>query len=121
MTIRQATFAGLITALFSAAPASAQVIAPNFAGNYSFINLGSATSVPTPYGGVTFKAGDPNTLLIGGAANGSAAAIYQIPVLRGAGNHISAFGGARTRPKTSRLRASGSSRLVSWVTAPVLS
>src|SRR5439155_5650347 len=63
---------------------------------YSFINLGSASGVVTPYGGVAFKSGDPNTLLLGGAANNSAGAIYQISVTRGTGNHITTFAGAAT-------------------------
>jgi hypothetical protein len=85
-----------VVALISS-PVSAQVvIAPPFAGNYSFTDLGAATGVVTPYGGLTLKAGDPNTLLLGGAANGSTGAIYQIGLTRGAGNHITGFTGAAT-------------------------
>src|SRR6478672_8002985 len=85
-----------VVALISS-PVSAQVvIAPPFAGNYSFTDLGAATGVVTPYGGLTLKAGDPNTLLLGGAANVSTGAIYQIGLTRGAGNHITGFTGAAT-------------------------
>jgi len=88
--------AAFMILVLAANSAPAQVIAPAFAGNYSFIDLGSATGVPTNYGGLTLKAGDPNTLLIGGAANSSIGSIYQISVTRGAGNHITGFSGAAT-------------------------
>src|SRR4051812_40805246 len=85
---RHPMMAAFMILVLAANSAPAQVIAPAFAGNYSFIDLGSATGVPTNYGGLTLKAGDPNTLLIGGAANSSIGSIFQIGVTRGAGNHI---------------------------------
>ena len=74
-------------------PVSAQVIAPNYASDYSYVDLGSVPGVPGSYGGVTLKAGDLNTLLIGGAANTAGAMIYSIGVVRGAGGHITGFTG----------------------------
>jgi hypothetical protein len=74
----------------------AQAIAPPFNANYSLISLGSVPGLPTNYGGLTFKADDPNTILIGGAANTAAGAIYAIGVTRGAGNHITGFTGSAT-------------------------
>lgn len=74
----------------------AQVVAPPFNTNYSLISLGSVPGLPTNYGGLTFKADDPNTILIGGAANTEAGAIYSIGVTRGAGNHITGFTGSAT-------------------------
>ena len=47
----------------------AQTVAPFYSTAYSVANLGSVTGVPTNYGGLTFKAGDPNTILLGGSAN----------------------------------------------------
>jgi hypothetical protein len=49
------------------------------------------TSVPTRYGGLTFLAGDPNTLLLGGAANSTRANIYSIPLTRDSQGHITGF------------------------------
>ena len=46
-----------------------------------------------PYGGLTFKYDDSNTLLIGGAANGSAGRIHQVGVIRDANMHITGFSG----------------------------
>lgn len=71
----------------------AQTIAPAFVSNYSFVDLGSAAGVPINYGGLTLKAGDPNTLLIGGSADNSAGAIYSIGVTRDVDGHINAFSG----------------------------
>ncbi|MEW6304844.1 MAG: PEP-CTERM sorting domain-containing protein [Verrucomicrobiota bacterium] len=72
----------------------AQTIDPYYANNYSFTDLGTVPGVPTSYGGVTFKEGDPNTLLIGGSANNTSAQIFSIGVVRGAGNHITGFSGS---------------------------
>jgi hypothetical protein len=61
--------------------------------------------VATPYGGLTFKYDDPNTVLIGGAANDFTGRIYQIRVMRDANMHIIGFSGtARLYPgSTSRI------------------
>src|SRR6266403_3710487 len=70
-----------------------------FADYYSCIDLGSAPGVITPYGGLTFKYDDPNTVLIGGAANDFSGRIYQIRVARDANMHIIGFSGtARLYP-----------------------
>jgi hypothetical protein len=45
-------------------------------------NLGSIAGVPTDYGGLVFKAGDPNTILIGGAAASPSRRFYEVPVTR---------------------------------------
>lgn len=87
---------GMWACLFAcAAPLSwAQTVDPVYAGIYSITNLGSVAGVPTNYGGLVFKAGDPNTILLGGAANGGAGLFYEVAVTRGAGNHIIALGPA---------------------------
>jgi hypothetical protein len=85
---------GLIGAVLAAGAicGNAQTVAPTFASSYSLVDLGTIAGLPTPFGGLTFKAGDPNTILIGGSANASGARVYAVPVSRGAGNHISGFG-----------------------------
>ncbi len=72
---------------------TAQTIDPYYSERYSFIDLGSALNVPTSYGGLAFKAGDSNTLLLGGSANNFSAAIYSLGLVRGADNHVSGFSG----------------------------
>lgn len=67
---------------------TAQSITPEFAENYTVVDLGSIPGVPTPYGGVTFKWDEPDVLLIGGAANSLNGAIYAIQVERGCDNYI---------------------------------
>jgi hypothetical protein len=76
--------------------ALAQTIAPEFAGCYSFTDLGSPQGVPTNLGGITFLATDPNVILIGGAANAGSAAIYSIRVTRNSAGSITGFDGAAT-------------------------
>src|SRR5262249_34116560 len=56
-------------------------------------SLGEVPGHPNPYGGLTFKYDDPNTLLIGGATNSSAGRIYQVGVIRDANMHITGFSG----------------------------
>ena len=81
---------GTITHCVGADPA--QIVFP-FADDYSCIGLGAVPGLPNPYGGLTFKYDDPNTLLIGGAANSSAGRIYQVGVIRDANMHITGFSG----------------------------
>ncbi|MBL8087006.1 MAG: PEP-CTERM sorting domain-containing protein [Chthonomonas sp.] len=71
----------------------AQTIDPVFSGQYSFTDLGSVIDVPVNYGGLTFVAGDPNKILLGGAANGSSGKLYQVPVIRDGAGHITGFSG----------------------------
>lgn len=73
--------------------ASAQTFGTPFQGAYTLLDLGSAVNVPGNYGGLTFKAGDPNTLLLGGAANGFAGAVYEVPLVRGTDGHITGYAG----------------------------
>ncbi|MBI1332168.1 MAG: PEP-CTERM sorting domain-containing protein [Armatimonadetes bacterium] len=80
--------------LFVVVPmAHAQTIDPYFAGSYSYTDLGSIDGVPANYGGLTLLAGDNNTLLIGGAANGSAGMLYSVGVTRDVNGHINGFTG----------------------------
>lgn len=74
-----------------------QTIDPFYASDYNFFDLGSAAGVPANYGGLTLKWDDPNTLLIGGAANGGAGAIYSIGVTRDIDGHINGFSGSATQ------------------------
>lgn len=86
--------AGLVSA---ATPGrAAPTLAAPFDTTYSLIDLGSAPGVPTNYGGLTLLAGDPDTLLLGGAANGGSGAIYSIGVTRDAMGHITGFSGPAT-------------------------
>jgi len=72
---------------------SAQTFGSDFAADYTFTDLGAVPGVPTPLGGVVFKLGDPDTLLIGGDSNNVAGAIYEIGVTRDAGGRIDGFSG----------------------------
>jgi hypothetical protein len=96
----QRRFFGFCTSLLSLGLVTSSVQAvtvdPFYAGSYTATDLGSVPGLPVPYGGLTLKAGDPNTLLIGGEANTAAGKLYSIGVTRGAGNHITGFTGSAT-------------------------
>ena len=80
--------------LFPAVAEAAPVIAPSFAADYTLADLGPVSGVPDPYGGLVFKAGDPNTILLGGTANQADGRMYSVPVTRDAGGHIVGVGAA---------------------------
>ena len=84
-------------AFLGAAPAAGQVVQPPFDQSYSFQNLGGPPGVPTQFGGLTLKAGTTDRLLIGGAANTSVGALYEIGVVRDSQGHITGFSGTATR------------------------
>jgi hypothetical protein len=82
-----------LTLAFAPLTANAQTIDPFYAGSYTLNSLGNAPGVPTPYGGVVVKAGDTNTLLLGGSANNANGVIHNVPVTRDGSNHITAYNG----------------------------
>ena len=91
----------LAACLFAlAAPVLAQTIHAPFNISYSYTDLGSAPGVPANYGGITFKANDPSKLLIGGAANGGAGAIYEVSVVRNGSGRVTGFSGNATQFST---------------------
>jgi hypothetical protein len=72
----------------------AAALAPSFSSFYSITDLGAVPELPETYAGITFKAGDPNTLLIGGLANTLDAGIYAVKVMRDSDDQIIGFGTA---------------------------
>lgn len=78
----------------AASVSSGQQIDPFYQGCYTIRDLGAPPGVPTNLGGINFLPGNPNVMLIGGAANGGAGALYTIAVTRGAGNVITGFSGS---------------------------
>lgn len=67
-----------------------------YCGTYTVIDLGPVPGLPTLYGGLTFKAGDNDTILIGGAANTTSGELYAVKVKRDASNHIIGFSSTAT-------------------------
>lgn len=98
MKVLRPTPLACVSALLLGAPALAapQTFGPDFVADYSLTDVGSPPSIPGPLGGITFLAGDSNTLLIGGSANNSAGAIYSIGVSRDASGRITGFTGPAT-------------------------
>ena len=75
---------------------SAQVVDPYYAGSYTVSDLGPVQDVPDPYGGLTFKYDDPNTLILGGTANQAPGLLYSVGVTRDANHHVNGFTGPGT-------------------------
>lgn len=93
-TIFTLPLAALIALVATAGAASAQTVAAPYASDYTIGFNGNIASVPGNYGALIFSQSDPNTLLLMGSANGAGGALYSVPVVRGAGGHISSFGSA---------------------------
>jgi hypothetical protein len=74
--------------------AQAAALAPSFSSFYSITDLGPVPELPETYAGITFKAGDSNTLLIGGLANTLDSGIYAVKVTRDSDDQIIGFGTA---------------------------
>ncbi len=85
---------GAAFSVLSSQPAAAIALGTDFATDYTFTDLGSVTGLPNNYGGLLFKAGDPNKVLIGGQANTASGGLYEVSVTRGAGGHITGLGAA---------------------------
>ena len=61
-----------------------------YSSNYTLIDLGGVANVPANYGGIAFL--NSNTLLLGGAANGSGGVIDEVAVTRDINGNITGFG-----------------------------
>jgi len=77
-----------------AAPAGAQTVQPPYDSVYTLTDLGTVPGLPVDYGGLTFQAGNPNVIIIGGDANAATGALYSIGVVRDAQNHVTGFSGS---------------------------
>ena len=88
----------LVLALAAGLPA--QAIQLPYFNSYSFVTLGSVPGVPSAYGGVAFRAVEPDVLYIMGASNGAGGAMYKIAVVRDATKHITGFAGSAMQVAT---------------------
>jgi hypothetical protein len=86
----------LASLILGASQVRADAIDPFYASNYTLTNLGAVPGLPGNYGGLTFFAGNPNIVLIGGNAGGGGAQIFAVGVTRDAQNHITGFTGPAT-------------------------
>jgi hypothetical protein len=77
-------------------PAAGVVIQPLYSNGYVACALGTLKGLPAAIGAITFKDGDPNTLLVATYTETSPAAIYSVPVHRDADNHILDFSNSGT-------------------------
>ena len=71
-------------------------LSPVFDPNYDVRDLGTASGLPTNYGGLIVSPTDPYTLLIGGAANNVNGAIYRLGLQRDSAGHIVGIVGPAT-------------------------
>lgn len=86
----------LLATLGTSDNAAALAFGTDFVAYYTDHDLGSVPGLPAPYGGLTFKPGDLNSLWIGGTANNAAGLIYEIGLTRDGANHITGFTGSAT-------------------------
>jgi hypothetical protein len=98
--MRTSSFLFVAAALATAL--TAQTIQPPYNATYGYVDLGNPPGVPGPLGGVVFKRNDPNTLLVGGGANGLAGAIYEVSVMRDPQGHLTGFTGTATMVSTAQ-------------------
>jgi hypothetical protein len=89
-----AIFVEMIIALIASSAEATTLIDPAYSSVYTANDLGPVPGLNIPYGGLTLKPGDPNTLLIGGDANTASGAIYSIGVIRDSNNHIIGVSGS---------------------------
>jgi len=84
----------LITCFAAALPVAASpVLGSAYASYFTMTELGAVPGATRLYGGLTFAAGDTNTLLIGTDGNYAGGAIQSIGVVRDADGHITGFSG----------------------------
>jgi hypothetical protein len=95
--IRIVLLCALALALGPASSASAQQLIAPFDGSYTVHDIGTPPGVPNQLCGLTLKAGTTDRLLIGGAANDAAGALYEIGLVRDGAGHIVGFSGPATR------------------------
>jgi hypothetical protein len=69
------------------------VLAAPFDADYSCRSLGAPLGVPDRFGGIAISSSDPNTLIIGGAANSAVGRLYKVRLTRDGSGHINGFGG----------------------------
>jgi hypothetical protein len=69
------------------------VLAAPFDADYSCQSVGTPLGVPDRFGGIAISSSDPNTLIIGGAANTNVGRMYKIRLTRDGGGHVNGFGG----------------------------
>jgi hypothetical protein len=84
----------LLALLLGVATAGAQTVQAPYNASYTLADLGAVPGLPAPYGGLAFLPSNSNVIVIGGAANAAAGALYAIGVVRGAGSHITGFTGS---------------------------
>jgi hypothetical protein len=93
----RAIAAALLATGWLAAPAPAQTLDPSFADDYSLTDIGSPTGIPSRLGGLVLKAGTTDRLLVGGSANASDGALYEVGITRDPQGHINGFSASATR------------------------
>ena len=87
----------LLTAIAATASwAAAQTIQPPYDSVYTLTDLGPVANLPTPYGGLDFLSGNPNVIVIGGAANTASGQLFTVNLVRNAQNQVIGFSGGAT-------------------------
>ncbi|MCP3918960.1 MAG: hypothetical protein GY711_25730 [bacterium] len=95
--IRTTLAAALVASSATGVSQAQFTLGPDFVNDYTLNNLFSVPGVPSgAYGGLEFKDGDPNKLLIVGDGETAAAAIYEVDLTRDVDGHVNGFSGTAT-------------------------
>ncbi len=94
LSISRTKYSALLVALAAGVSLQATpTVATDFAGSYTISSLGVAPGVEWDIGGLLVNPSNPNSLLLVGAANRRAATIYDVPLTRDSGGHVTGFSG----------------------------
>jgi hypothetical protein len=91
---------GLLACLLLGLPSAsiAITIQPPSNNTCTAVPLGRINGLPERYGGLAFKRGDPNTILIGGQANSASGRFYEVPLVRDSASRKITGSARRSRP-----------------------
>lgn len=92
---------GLVLLAFALGPGSERalgqaVLGSDFVNDYTVTNVGPVLGALGYFGGIEFKAGDPDTLLICDEVETATGTIYEVGVTRDTDGHITGFAGPAT-------------------------
>ena len=76
--------------------ASAQTFGPDFVTDYTYVDLGTPAGLTPGLGGVNFKSGNNNVLLIAGHAYQATGDIWEVPITRDTSGHINGYAGGES-------------------------
>jgi len=87
----------MVSVAAAAGVAGGQTVLPPFDTAYSIRDLGTPEGVPVSFGGLFIRASEPDSLYIGGFANGASGALYRVGLVRDVNGLVTGFSGVAER------------------------